>query len=55
MRNSSLIERSGIENLRALSVTPKLRVADLSAAVEEHSSGAEAVSRDMVELLEKKM
>ena len=46
MRNSSLIERSGIENFRALSVAPKLRVADLSAAVQEHSSGAVAMSRD---------
>ena len=29
MRNSSLVERSGAENNRALSLTPKLRIADV--------------------------
>ncbi len=43
MRNSSLVERQGIDDDRASSIVPKLRHSDYSEWVGEHSIGGEAV------------
>ena len=38
MRNSSLVERQGVDDNRASSILPKLRVTPLGVAVGEHSN-----------------
>eukprot|EP01023_Acetabularia_acetabulum_P057217 TRINITY_DN665_c0_g1_i3.p1 TRINITY_DN665_c0_g1~~TRINITY_DN665_c0_g1_i3.p1 ORF type:complete len:199 (-),score=0.61 TRINITY_DN665_c0_g1_i3:214-810(-) len=52
VRNSSLVERLGVDNNRAQSILPKLW--DFKS-VGEHSSCTEGVSQGMLERLEKKM
>ena len=44
MRNSSLVERQGIDNNRASSRAPKLRIIDYSILVGEHSDSSEGIS-----------
>jgi hypothetical protein len=56
VRNSSLVERQGIDNKRALSVLPKLWLSGFySEGVGEHSNDAEGELRGLLELLEKQM
>ena len=42
MRNSSLVERQGIDNNRASSIVPKLRIVQQCTVVGEHSVSGEA-------------
>ena len=43
MRNSSLVERQGIDNNRASSMAPKLRITPYGVLVGEHSKGDEGM------------
>ena len=43
MRNSSLVERQGIDNNRASSIAPKLRITPDGVLVGEHSKGDEGI------------
>ena len=53
MRNSSLVERQGIDNNRASNTVPKL--SQYLYWVGEHSIGGEAVLSGIVERIEKQM
>ena len=44
VRNSSLVERLGVDNNRALSILPKLWILPQGKLVGEHSSGIEGVA-----------
>jgi hypothetical protein len=55
VRNSSLVERQGIDDNRASSILPKRWTPPQGGVVGEHSMGDEAVLRGMVERMEKQM
>ena len=55
VRNSSLVERPCVDNKRASSVPPKLRILPQGDLVGEHSMAGEFGARAPVEGMEKQM